>query len=252
MNPYEILARFYDLENADRVEDLALWASLAQETGDPVLELGCGSGRVALHLAREGNTVVGVDSSPAMLELAKNRLARNAKTASHVQFLLDDFTRLNLARTFPLILLPFNTFAHLLERADWTAALRVISSHLDPRGQVALELPNPVSLWPQPQDGLVLEQTFRDEERGVTIQQFSSLRVDRIAQQGRITWLYDEIDSQGLVRRTVVPMTLRYFLPEEIHSLLSQAGLRMIHLWGDYSRNPLEDTSPTMIVVGGR
>jgi SAM-dependent methyltransferase len=252
MNPYEILARFYDLENADRVEDLPLWAELARENGDPVLELGCGSGRVAMHLAREGFRVIGVDSSPAMLERAKSRLARNAKAASQVQYLLDDFTRLNLAQTFPLILFPFNTFAHLLERPDWNAALQAVAAHLDPQGRVALELPNPMSLLAPVPDGLVLEHTFRDEERGITIQQFSSLRVDRIAQRWHISWLYDEIDPEGNVRRTIVPMTLRYFLPEEMHSLLLQAGLRMVHLWGDYARGALEENSPTMIVVGGR
>jgi SAM-dependent methyltransferase len=234
------------------VDDLPLWAELARESGDPVLELGCGSGRVALHLAREGFRVVGVESSPAMLELAAGRLARNAKTAPLIQYLLDDFTRLNLARTFPLILLPFNTFAHLLERAEWNAALQAVAAHLDSRGRVAIELPNPLPLLTPAPDGLVLEHTFRDAERNVTIQQFSSLRVDRIAQRWQIQWLYDEIDPEGSVRRTIVPMTLRYFLPEEIRSLLLQAGLRPIHLWGDYARGPLEENSPTMIVVGGR
>lgn len=252
MNPYESLARFYDLENADRVEDLPLWADLARETGGPVLELGCGSGRVALHLAREGFDVVGVDSSPAMLELARNRLTHNAQSVSRVQFLLDDFLRLQLARTFPLILLPYNTFAHLLDTSDLTAAMQAISAHLAPQGRVAVELPNPVSALTAAQDGLVLEHTFRDEDQGVTVQQFSSLRVDRIAQRGHITWIYDETDSRGGVRRTTVPMILRYFFPNELRLLLSAAGLRILHLWGDYDRSGLAENSPTMILIGGR
>jgi SAM-dependent methyltransferase len=251
MNPYESLARFYDLENAQRVEDLPFWADLAREAGGPVLELGCGSGRVALHLAREGFDVVGVDSSPAMLALARDRLGRNTRTANKIQLLLEDFTRLQMARVFPLILLPFNTFAHLLEPAEQSATMQAIAAHLAGNGQIAIELPNPAAALASSQEGLVLEHTFRDEDRSVTIQQFSSLRVDRMAQRGYITWLYDEIDSGGLIRRTTIPMTLRYFFPNEIQLLFAAAGLRVLHFWGDYDRSPLDDDSPTMLVIGG-
>jgi SAM-dependent methyltransferase len=252
MNPYESLARFYDLENADRADDLPLWADLARETGGPVLELGCGSGRVALHLAREGFEVVGVDSSPAMLDLAKARLTHQPRTAKRVELLLEDFTRLQMARVFPLILLPFNTFSHLLESPDQSAAMQVIAAHLHEDGLAAMELPNPAAALSVAAEGLVLEQTFRDEDRGMSIQQFSSLRVDRLAQRGRITWIYDEIDAGGAVHRTTIPMTLRYFFPGEMRLLMEAAGLQILHLWGDYDRSPLTEESPTMLVVGQR
>jgi SAM-dependent methyltransferase len=252
LNPYESLARFYDLENATRVDDLPLWAELARETGGPVLELGCGSGRVALHLAREGFEVVGVDSSPAMLALARDRLARNARAAEKVQLLLEDFTRLQLARVFPLVLLPYNTFAHLLEPADQSATMQTIAAHLAENGLLAIELPNPAAALADSSASLMLEQTFRDEERDATIQQFSSLRMDRLAQRGYITWLYDETDREGTLRRTTIPMILRYFFPAEIRLLMEAAGLRVRHLWGDYDRSSLTEESPTMLVVGGR
>ena len=251
MSSYAQLSRYYDLENADRVDDLPLWADLAREARGPVLELGCGSGRVALYLAREGFETVGVDNSPEMLALAEKRLALSPKLAGRVKFLAGDFRTLPLDRAFPLILLPFNTFSHLVDPADARMALGAIRGHLSAGGRVALELPNPVAALCADETGILLERTFRDEERGVTIQQFSSLRVDRAAQCSSILWLYDEIDPTGRVTRTTVPMTLRYFFPAEISLLFELEGLRATNFWGDYDRAPFEDNSPTLIAVGG-
>jgi SAM-dependent methyltransferase len=251
MDSYASIARFYDLENADFTEDLPLWSDLAYEAGGPVLELGCGSGRVLLHLARQGFAVTGVDSSPAMLNLARGRLSRQPSIAGRVTLLADNFVRLHLDKTFPLILLPFNTFAHMIDPADARATLETISRHLAPGGRAAFSLPNPIPVYGDPPEAMVLERTFRDEERNVTVQQFSSLRVDRVAQLGHILWIYDEVDSSGTVTRTTVPMTLRYFFPNEFSTLLEQSGLRLLHLWGNYDRAPFAEDSPVLIAVCG-
>jgi SAM-dependent methyltransferase len=252
MNSYAQIARFYDWENAEFTEDLPFWCDLAREFGAPALELGCGSGRVLLQLAREGFEATGVDSSPEMIALARNRLARQNAIAGRIRLVEEDFRRLELKQTFPLVILPFNTFSHLTETAETDAALKSIAAHLAPGGVFALALPNPIPIYSAMPEGLVLERTFRDGEQGVTVQQFSSLRLDRVAQLGHITWIYDEVDPAGKVTRTTVPMTLRYFFPNEIPVLLERAGLRLMHLWGDYDRSPFAENSPELIVIGGR
>ena len=252
MDPYSQIARFYDWENAEFTEDLPIWCDLAREHGGPVLELGCGSGRVLLHLAREGFEATGVDSSPAMIALARARLARQPKIADRILLVETDFRRLELHQTYPLIILPFNTFSHLTDAADADAALRAIAAHLAPAGTLALALPNPIPIYSDIPEGLVLERTFHNGEKNLTVQQFSSLRVDRAAQLGFITWIYDEIDPAGKVTRTTVPMTLRYFFPNELPLLLERSGLRLLHLWGDYDRSPFSEDSPTMIAIAGR
>jgi SAM-dependent methyltransferase len=252
MDSYASIARFYDLENAEFTEDLPCWADLARELGGPVLELGCGSGRVMLHLAREGFAVTGVDSSAAMLALARRRLSLQPSIAGKVTLLEDSFLHLRLKATFPLIILPFNTFAHMTAPEDVRAALGTFAAHLAEGGRVILALPNPIPIYGNPPEGIVLERSFRDAERDVTIQQFSCLRVDRVAQLGFITWMYDEIDPAGMVKRTTVPMTLRYFFPNELASLFEQSGLRLINLWGDYERTPFAEDSPVLIAVGCR
>jgi SAM-dependent methyltransferase len=251
MNSYTQIARFYDWENAEFTEDLPFWCDLARQRGGPVLELGCGSGRVLLHLAREGFETTGVDSSPEMIALARRRLAKQPALANRIQLLEADFRRLDLKRTFPLVIAPFNTFSHLTDPADAGAALGAIAAHLAPGGILALALPNPIPIYSALPEGLVLERTFHDGERDATVQQFSSLRVDRVAQLGHITWIYDAIDPAGKVTRTTVPMTLRYFFPNEIPLLLERAGLQLRHLWGDYGRSPFAEDSPALIVIGG-
>ena len=251
MDSYEKIARFYDMENAQFTEDLTLWAELARESDGPVLELGCGSGRVLLHLAREGFEATGVDSSPSMLALARRRLALQPSIAGKISLLEENFTSLRIGKTFPLILLPFNTFSHMVDPADVREALETISLHLAPGGRAAFALPNPIPIYGDPSESLVLERTFRDDARNVTVQQFSSLRVDRASQLGYITWIYDEIDPSGAVTRTSIPMTLRYFFPNELASLMEPAGMRLLHTWGNYDRSPFEEDSPSLIVICG-
>jgi SAM-dependent methyltransferase len=250
MNSYAQIARFYDWENAEFTEDLPFWCELARERGGPVLELGCGSGRVLLHLAREGFETTGVDSSPEMIALARARMAKQPALAGRIQLLETDFRRIDLKKKFPLVIAPFNTFSHLTEPADIGAALGAIAAHLAPGGSFTLALPNPLPIYSALPEGLVLERTFHDGERGTTVQQFSSLRVDRVAQLGHITWIYDEIDPAGKVTRTTVPMTLRYFFPNEIPLLFERAGLQLSHRWGDYDRTPFAEDSPVLLVTG--
>jgi SAM-dependent methyltransferase len=187
-----------------------------------------------------------------MIALARRRLEKQRAIANRIELFEADFRRLELQKKFPLVIAPFNTFSHLTDPADADAALGAIAAHLAPGGILALALPNPIPIYSALPEGVVLERTFRDGERGVTIQQFSSLRVDRAAQLGHITWIYDEIDPAGKVTRTTAPMTLRYFFPNEIPLLLERAGLRLLHLWGDYDRSPFAEDSPVLLVIGAR
>jgi SAM-dependent methyltransferase len=249
MDPYASLARYYDLENADLTEDLALWAELAREHGMNVLELGCGTGRVLIHLARAGCTVVGADSSAEMLALAQARLALSPRLTSRITLQKADFTRLDLGAAFPLILAPFNTLTHVSEPHAMQKTLDTVMRHLAPGGIFAFDIPNPVLLLGGDQEGLVLERTFSDEERGTAIQQFSSFHVERLSQLGHITWMYDETGADGIPHRTNISFTMRYYFPAELELLLERAGMRVLHMWGDFEHAPLEDESTKIVIV---
>jgi SAM-dependent methyltransferase len=213
------------------------------------LELGCGTGRVLLNLARRGQAVTGVDNAPEMLARLEEKLRvatgkhlPTAPTLLHAG--MSDFTA---DQNFALALMPFNTFMHLLTPEEQVAALVNIRQHLRPGAVLALDMPNPGEAYAATEQGLTLERTFADGAN--TVQQFSSVSIDRAGQLARITWLYDSTAPDGAVTRTTVPLTLRYTFPGEMRWLLEKCGFALAHLYGDYDRAPFADGSPRMIVL---
>jgi SAM-dependent methyltransferase len=245
---YAQLARYYDLENADFTEDLEFWLDLADEHSGPVLELGCGTGRVLLNLARRGHAVTGVDNAPEMLARLETKLntASNRHLAHPPVLLQASMDAFEAPQPFGLALMPFNTFMHLLTLEAQLATLGRIRQHLAPGAALALDMTNPGEAYGAQETGLTLERTFADGDR--TVQQFASVALDRAAQLARITWLYDSTAPDGGLQRTIVPLTLRYTFPGEMRLLLERTGFTLTHLYGDYDRSPYAEGAPRMIV----
>jgi len=255
MTVYASLAHYYDLENAAFTEDLSFWFELADRYGAPILEIGCGTGRVMLPLVQRGYAVVGIDNSPEMLRCLEDKITVGGKAVwptppVWVSAEMQEFTVLapeGGPQLFRLAIVPFNTFMHLLTSAAQMAALRCWRRHLLPGAGLALDLPNPGEVYAAPEQGLMLERTFPDGE--AMVQQFSWLQLDRAAQLAHITWLYDVVAREGNVKRLVVPMTLRYTFPAEMRLLLEVCGFRLVHLYGNYDGTPFADGQPRMLVV---
>jgi SAM-dependent methyltransferase len=130
--------RYYDHIYRSRRHDVRFYVEMARRHGGPVLELGCGTGRVTLALAREGFEVVGVDALPSMLEQANAKLAKlPAAVRARVELRRGDLRRVRLRRRFALVIAPFNVFMHLYERRDVERALATCHTHLRPRGRLA-------------------------------------------------------------------------------------------------------------------
>jgi SAM-dependent methyltransferase len=246
---YSTLVRYYDLENAEFTEDLEFWIELAEEHGDPILELGCGTGRVLLNLARRGHTLTGLDNSPEMLARleAKLKVASRQHLPHPPTLVTGELRQFDLGTEFALALMPFNTFMHLHTPEEQVAALASIRRHLPTGGGLALDLPNPGDAYAAEEQTLSLERTFADGEN--TIQQFSAVRLDRAAQLAHITWLYDTVQPDGQVSRAIVPLTLRYTFPAEMRLLLEKTGFQLTHFYGDYDRAPFADGCPRFIVL---
>lgn len=239
-------ARFYDLRYDDHSDDIEWCRGLASRTGGPVLELGCGTGRVAVPLAGDGHRVVGLDQSSAMLDRARER-ARAAKVEA--TFALGDMRDYSLQETFPLILVLLNTFL-MLEPDDRWAFLARAREHLSPGGILVIDVFQPDPERIASADGGVAEEGRFDTGEGSNVTIFSSTQatVDRSV----FTWTCDETASDAVVRRYSRTVILNYLYRREAELLLPAAGLEIERIHGDYDGNAADERSPRLIIVAGR
>lgn len=245
-----MLARFYDLEHDRFTDDLEFYIELARRTGGPVFEIGCGTGRVACALACAGYPTFGLDRDVAMLQRARQRVARVAPQAP-VWLFQADMRAFALRMRFPLILVPLNTFAYLLDVQDQIRTLGLIRQHLAPEGLLVLDLPNP-SAYLLEAPTTTLHRVLQDEECGCTIMKWVSAQTDLAAQRHDLDIFYDEVDSQGIVRRSMLRLSLHLFFPYEIVHLLERTGFVLEALYGSYELDPYTDQSETMLVLARR
>ncbi len=244
MDVYEKLARFYDLEHADLTADVVFFLYFAREAGGPVLEVGCGTGRLLLPLLGAGIEVTGVDLSPAMLARARDKLG------DKVPLIEGDMRTVTLPQRYALIIISINTFMHLITTADQLAALANLARYLTPGGRVIVDLPAGDELAHQDPDArLTLEKTFFDPDSGHRIMKLVASRVDWTTQRQEITYVFDELLKDGGVQRTVVPMTLRHVFRYELELLLDRAGYSLEDLYGDYDLSSYGEGGPRMIAV---
>lgn len=244
MEAYEKLARFYDLEHADLTADQIFYTYLSRQADGPVLEVGCGTGRLLLPLAESGIEVTGVDSSSTMLAVARDKLGQR------VPLIEGDMRTVQLPDRYALVIISINTFMHMLTTSDQLAALTNLARCLAPDGQLVIDLPAGDELAHQDPDGrLTLEQTFVDPATGHKVMKLVASHVDWFHQRQEITYVYEEVCEDGRVERTVVPMTLRHIFRYELMLLLEKAGYHPVSLFSDYDTSPYEDGGPRMIVI---
>lgn len=131
---------WHELECGAYVADLDLWSELAAASGGPILDLGCGSGRVALHLARLGHEVAAVDIDPLLCAEVERRAA---SAGVSIDVTVADATELDLERSFGLVLAPMQLVQMMPGPEERSELLGVIRKHLSPGGRAALAMVEP-------------------------------------------------------------------------------------------------------------
>jgi len=246
---YEPFARFYDLDTQEHDADLPFWINLARRTGGPILEIGAGTGRVLIPLAEAGFSVVGVDSSPSMLAVAREKIS-TAKLSKKISLVEADARDLQLNRRFPLAFVALNTFGHFSEPGEPERVLERLRAHLAPGALLALDLPNPTAGAFGDTNGLLFHEYTRPgpTSDSQTVKLRSQL-LDEISQRINVSVMYDEVSPLGEIRRTLASFVLRYFYAHEIELLLRLAHFTVEAIYGSYELDALTDQSERMLVV---
>jgi SAM-dependent methyltransferase len=252
MDRYDIYARFYDLDFGEADADLFMYQQFASRCGSPILELGCGTGRVLLPLARQGYQITGVDLSLPMLEVARGKVAAE-DLSERVTFSQQDMRELELGDRFNLAFAAINSFMHLLNTDDQLAALARIRHHLNPGGLLILDLFNPdLSRLLEARGQVGLAKVMTDPDTGHRLMRFHSDKVDLGEQTIHVTFVVDELDSEGNVQRTLFPFSIRYLFRFELELLLRHAGFEIEAIYGTYDLDEFSGDSPKMIAVARR
>ena len=219
------------------------YAELARQQGGAVLELACGTGQLAVPIAAQGVSIVGLDQSRPMLAAAERRAAAAGTVVEFVRGDMRDFT---LGRTFQLIFVARNSLLHLLTTDDVLAAFAAVKRHLAPGGIFAFDIFNPnLRLLARPRG-----QRFPVME--VTTEAFGMLTVeqttgyDAATQVEHATWYISTPDRRDA---WVVPLTLRNIFPQELPLLLSSAGFELVTRFGELSREPFGSASRIQLCV---
>lgn len=251
-DPFVTYAGFYDFDYAGVDDDLFMIRRFATRCGSPILEPACGTGRALLPLARDGHRLVGVDTSPAMLEVARGRLDQEG-LGDQVNLLEQDMRALQLDRSFALAFVALNGFCHLLSIDDQMAALTGVYQHLEPGGLLLLDLLNPdLGQLLDSRDQLALDKIWTEPDTGHRVMKLRSQKVDLVAQIIHVTLLLDKMDGQGQVQRTVFPFAMRYLFRQELELLLRHAGFEVEAIYGSYDLDEFRPESERLIAVARR
>jgi SAM-dependent methyltransferase len=236
---------------------VAFYTALARETGGPVLEIACGTGRVAIPIARQGFAVTGLNVVPAMLERARSK----AEAAGvPVRWVEGDACSFDLGEErFRLIFLTGNAFQAFLTNADQEALLGSVRAHLHDEGLFAFETRNPRWRTSEGGDedtcGLFVYLEARAEEQlphadahGREVREWRTRAYDHVAQV--LHWTSRRRWHEGAQERTKITRTaLRYTFPQELVALLHHNGFNIARRYGDWDGEPLKSDSPSIIVV---
>lgn len=244
----ERFAALYDLDAPHGPSAAIDWfRAIARRTGGPILELGCGTGRVAIPLAQDGHEVVGLDRSPAMLARAERHARRDSVSLRLVE---GDMRSFSFSEAFALIAIPFNTFL-MLTPDERRSCLARVREHLASSGLLAVDCFQPDPEHIVGRDGGVREEwTRRDGESGRDVTKFSSARAN--VDQIDLHWWFEEVDEEGHVTRWQRATTMHYLYRREAELLLADAGFELDALHGDYDGSPAGGTSPKLLIVARR
>jgi len=224
--------------------DIDFFHELSLASGGPVLELGCGTGRLVLPLAIEGVEITGLDLAPAMLAEAQRKLARESEEVqSRVRLVQGDMTDFDLGQQFGLVFIAFRSFMMLTSREQQRACLLKAWEHLRPGGILALNVFDPQldRMLPGlvPESWRTVGELPHPESYNRVLVEVSDRTNDTVMQVFEETWRFTEFASDGSVlRQEEEVLRMRWSNRNELRYLLELCGFEVEAEYSDYAKSP--------------
>lgn len=251
-------AQTYDVSVSDWTGEIDFYleyAAQATSQGMPVLELACGTGRVALKIARAGHQVVGLDRSAAMLEIARGK----SDGVSSVRWVEGDMRSFELEQQFGLVIIPGHSFQNLLISVDQISCLSSIHRHLSAHGRLILHLDHTNVDWLgelMGKKGGVFEpaERFTHPTSGREVHTSRAWWYERSTQTAIVQTVWEELDETRQVVNRVNSGRIRIHcvFPFEMEHMISSAGFYIDTVYGDFAKNEFTDEKEEMICVASK
>jgi SAM-dependent methyltransferase len=254
---YASIAELYDyIVPYQNRADVSFFVEAAIQAEGPVLEVGCGTGRVLIPTARAGVEITGLDLSPHMLAVCRKRLKAEPKEVrSRVRLMKGDMRHFALEQKFKLVTLPFRPFQHLTTVEDQIACLDCIRQHLKKGGKIILDIFNPSleALANQPiGEEMAEEPEFSMPDGRRVIRRHMVAARDVFNQIIHSELVYYVTHPDGRKERMVQAFPMRYFFKFEAEHLLTRAGFEVEQVYADYDKSPYGSKYPGELIFVAR
>jgi SAM-dependent methyltransferase len=247
---YAEIAELYDLEHESYTDDLDFYLNFVEAVGDPVLELGCGTGRLVAGIAEAGYRITGTDRSDVMLARARERVERRG-LSNFVELRRGDITDADQTPSGPfgVIIMALNGLMHLVDVRSQRAALASTRRALDPRGMLLIDLLNPTPETLRSMDHSLVHEGVWSMANGTRVDKFAARRVSPATQTIATELWYDLLSPAGAARRIATSLAMRYLHRAELELMLELAGFAEWQIYGSYDLDPFDDQSERLIAA---
>lgn len=234
-------------------QNLPFYLSLYRKAGGPVVEMGVGSGRIAVEAARRGQTVIGIDNSPRMLATCRKR-AQEAGVADRVRLIQADFRDFALDAPARLITMPFHTICDIGDAGDRRSILARIAAGLAPQGLFVFDhFVFDAEIAARYDNIPHIEAEYSDPETGHDVIFWTCGIYDFEQRQIKVVAWSDELDRDGIVvRRRYRRYTSCWVETDQMRAELNEAGLDVVAVYGDFQGGPVDDDSVVNVWISRR
>lgn len=247
---YARISELYDLEHETYGDDVDFYVNFIEAVGDPVLELGCGTGRLLTAIAEAGYRVTGTDRSEPMLERAR-ALVADSGLQNLIQVQQGEMSDAEDAPggPFGVAIIALNGLLHVADSREQRKVLKSVRRALDPRGMLLIDVLNPTPETLRGLDHAVVHEGVWYMTDGTRVDKFASRRVGAAEQTIATELWYDQTKPDGSVRRIATSMPMRYLHRSELELMLELAGFPEWQIYGSYDLEPFGDQSERLIVA---